>query len=81
MVIKQKEPFENGIPYEISCFLQILDMIPTAKVKKIIHGAWHPKMFQGYARGFSCSNCKKVSDEIFIYCPHCGAVMDGESNG
>lgn len=81
MAIKRKEPFDNGIPDEICCFLQILDMTPTAKVKEIIHGSWRPKMFYGYARGFSCSNCKKVSDEIFRYCPHCGSIMDGESDG
>lgn len=56
---------------------------PTIEERK--HGHWieHPTLFGTWV----CSECGMTiynfykADKLYIYCPKCGAKMDGENNG
>lgn len=61
---------EDGIPCE-----HLVEVYP------VVHGRWIETK-----NGFHCSNCKRkpgrhpTQKGVFLsdYCPHCGAIMDGE---
>ena len=66
--------------------VKVLDMIeqaPAADVVEVRHGRWnYINGDVGYTE-VECSECKKRTvfgdeDEIYPYCPNCGAKMDGE---
>ena len=76
--------------YDTDDQLRDLDAIPAADVVEVRHGLWIPvKGYTGVeAFGFKeeavenlrCSVCGKeidVSEGWAIYCPSCGAKMDG----
>lgn len=67
-------------------FSDILRRTPTADVAEVKHGEWEldweeiieagkmkPKITAIY-----CSVCNVCSDNIYSYCPHCGAKMGGK---
>ena len=65
---------------------KVLDMLDKQEtVDTVKHGHWkrYDRWCNGYA--YICSECGKRSssnkDEHLEYCCHCGAKMDGESNG
>lgn len=74
-------------PSDTDCILDgvlnLLEEQPT--VAPVKHGHWkrYDRWCNGYA--YICSECGKRSssnkDEHLEYCCHCGAKMDGESNG
>ena len=65
----------NDIP--IIELKHILDQIDGLEVEPIKHGYW--KIFNyEEPRRYECSNCKRVSYDWTIYCPHCGTKMDGK---
>ena len=63
---------------------EALNKVPTADAEPVRHGKWI------YTRYYTweCSECKKnptsgmgyvqSKDELFDFCPHCGADMRGE---
>lgn len=54
----------------------------VADVEPIKRGHWIGKPIAGYAT-VRCSNCKEAFNENngkWLYCPCCGAKMDGEEN-
>ena len=64
-------------------FEHIIEQTPTADVVEIRHGRWiKPTKING--RNFAiphCSVCEGVPcgvDENTLYCPNCGAIMDGK---
>lgn len=65
---------------DIAECLRMIDNAPTADVQEIKHGRW----IGGY-----CSRCSKhapywsMASTYYesMYCPNCGAKMDGDNNG
>jgi hypothetical protein len=64
----------------------VVDLVPTADVKPVVHGKW--RRIDAYPHRLYCSACFRSylpNDEILQmyripmnYCPNCGAKMDGE---
>lgn len=62
--------------------LQIIKDLPAADVAPVVHGRW---VSVAGKRDRICSRCmhnepyKNADDdaEVFEFCPHCGAKMDG----
>lgn len=70
---------------------KLIDDEPTADVQEARHGKWESTELM-YENGCTrCSECKTeycasdleeiCGDTFPIYCPLCGARMDGDSNG
>ncbi len=63
----------------------LLDCEPTADVKEVRHGEWkttvstvlHNNGEQSTYYGCRCTVCKEDADKSFLFCPNCGAHMDG----
>lgn len=55
-------------------FLGLVENQPTADVVEVRHGEW----INGVT-GYTCSVCdKQEPTKRFLYCPNCGAKMDGK---
>jgi NADH pyrophosphatase NudC (nudix superfamily) len=52
--------------------------MPTADVQPVKHGRWKLRCYGDYPYCSSCNNEPK-SREMTLYCPNCGARMDGDS--
>ena len=49
---------------------------------EVVNGHWKP--IPASIELYECSVCDKwqyIPEEMFNYCPHCGAKMDGDENG
>ena len=66
-----------------------LNAVPAADAVEVVHGYWYGTEYDGYADGspvydvFACSVCGAEIDAEdggidFLYCPYCGAKMDGK---
>lgn len=67
---------------------RIISEMPAADVAEVKHGKWIEK--ETYlGTYYDCSICGESfcfiegspTDNLYKYCPNCGAKMDGESNG
>lgn len=61
---------------------EAIDSIPTADVAPVVHGRWSDAGFGELPKhapyGWACSACGGISfNNEYIYCPNCGAKMDG----
>lgn len=56
--------------------LLLLDTIPTADVKPVVHGHWIVRR-GNYNEEFECSKCRHISKDGGNYCSNCGARMEG----
>lgn len=77
--------------------LRCMEQCPTVDAKPVVHGKWVDRYGLKYANHlYECSVCKNPalympvtdslgSDHIYqattLYCPYCGAKMDGDGNG
>lgn len=62
-----------------NAILQAIEAIPAADVRPVVRGEWRKsELFNDHPE---CSVCSYVSGERSNFCPNCGAVMDGGSNG
>lgn len=60
----------------------LLRVAPTADVAPVVHGRWSDAGFGELPKhapyGWACSACGGISfNNEYIYCPNCGAKMDG----
>ena len=56
--------------------------LPFSKdVAEVVHGTWENEQFGFMYYDATCSVCKSHNDSASNYCPHCGAKMDGVSDG
>lgn len=60
-----------------------INSIPAADVAPVVHGRWSDAGFGELPKhapyGWACSACGGISfNNEYIYCPNCGAKMDGE---
>jgi DNA-directed RNA polymerase subunit RPC12/RpoP len=57
---------------------------PTVEAKPVVHAHWIEQEYGGYETYYTCSNCREdlftidgdPSDNLWSYCPYCGAQMD-----
>ena len=75
-IAKSTEPFNTG-----SVFRAINRQI-AADVAPVVHGRWSDAGFGELPKhapyGWACSVCGGISfNNEYIYCPNCGAKMDG----
>lgn len=61
---------------------EVIDSIPAADVAPVVHGRWSDAGFGELPKhapyGWACSVCGGISfNNEYIYCPNCGAKMDG----
>lgn len=75
--------------------MDFIDAIPAADVQPIKHGRWYHNTskyiseLDAYFIQACCSCCDRYSDRVDSYsqlmsnehCSHCGARMDGDTNG
>lgn len=52
--------------------------IHTADVEEVKHGEWITRKSIHKEEFYVCSVCKTATDDIWRYCPNCGAKMDGK---
>lgn len=63
---------------------KIIDRIKSAPVTDVVevrHGRWRVRkaiIFDDELIGYNCSECNTTWDTDTIYCPNCGAKMDGK---
>ena len=60
----------------------ILDALPAADVKEVVHGEWLPIIDANedgspYQSGVYCSECGHCDVSEYNFCPNCGAKMEG----
>lgn len=63
----------------------VIDDAPTVDAVPVVHGRWSDAGFGELPKhapyGWACSACGGISfNNEYIYCPHCGAKMDGGDN-
>lgn len=63
--------------------IDIIEDAPAADVAPVVHGRWSDAGFGELPKhapyGWACSVCGGISfNNEYIYCPNCGAKMDGE---
>lgn len=56
--------------------------ILTADVQPVVHGEWDNIYYDDKENSCMCSICRstfifEVNEDLFNYCPDCGAKMDG----
>ena len=63
---------------------QAIDKMPTADVKEVKHGQWNTVLDESILEHynndvdiFACSICGIKSKRPTVFCPSCGARMDG----
>ena len=68
---------------EFSVTKPIADQMPTVDAVEVVHGRWVEAGFDGHGDYKECcSNCLAWSiGADKLYCPVCGAKMDGDGNG
>lgn len=65
---------------QLESIIEAFHALPSADVQKIRHGKW----CWALSGSGQCSICKKRTPAFSytpIYCPNCGAKMDGDENG
>jgi len=76
----KEQDFQDYSPADV---MSAIDSTPTANVVRVRHGKWLSVVDDVY---FKCSLCNaEIStswdyeeDDMFNYCPCCGARMDGD---
>ncbi len=68
-----KEAYKDGAYGYVSS--HEIKNFPAADVVEVKHGRW--EYIGGYGYQYRCSKCFKCHEHVTLYCPHCGAKMDG----
>lgn len=69
--------------FAVATIINGLERAPTIDAVEVVHGRWVEAGFDGHGDYKECcSNCAtwSVGDDK-LYCPCCGAKMDGDENG
>ena len=63
---------------------KLLDTVPTADVQEVRHGKWLYEDSDIGWTDYKCSACGNIistvaqDEDLYSYCPYCGAKMDKE---
>lgn len=69
---------------------ELENSIESADVQPVKHGRWidiyewakmHDSIPSGMCLYYWCSECQEEQEKKSNFCPHCGARMDGDTNG
>lgn len=79
----------KDIPMWGSVAAMMADRVPAADVVEVKHGRWIEQEAPNMDTYYDCSACGESfcfidgspSDNLYLYCPSCGARMDGDGNG
>lgn len=81
------EAENHGLPASKEAYeraARIVSQIPAADVQSVRHGHWikekiddDKSLLYGAIKEIKCSVCNKGGLTISLYCPNCGARMDG----
>ena len=74
----------NYYGYADVVFADDVEDAPTVDAKPVVHGRWILKETCGAnTKKFHCSVCDKIPKSLCteVFCPNCGAKMDGENDG
>ena len=66
----------GGAVYDADDVINTIRRQPTADVVEVKHGEWLPQLLSG-ERVWCCSKCKTLGSPRWLWCPVCGAKMDG----
>ena len=65
---------------------RLLECVPDADVAQVVHGVWVQERtvqnpYRGSGTSYHCSVCGRRAGykqvPLYLYCPNCGAEMDG----
>lgn len=60
-------------------FLKTIKSVPSADVVEVRHSVWRVRLAIP-EKEYECMKCKKAVWWKYLYCPNCGARMDGDSD-
>lgn len=88
--IERRALLEKAWDADTRCgYVQVVDVgdiesAEAADVAPVVHGRW---IYHGEERGYTCSECGSIcllnhESDWFesVWCPHCGARMDGAAH-
>lgn len=66
----------------------VIDDAPTIEAEPVKHAHWEEKQDMNGDTYYQCTNCKEdfvlvegtPKDNLYYYCPNCGAIMNGGEN-
>lgn len=61
----------------IDSLVEALNALPSADVVEVRHSVWRVRLADP-DKEYECMKCKKAVGWKYLYCPNCGARMDGE---
>lgn len=83
-LIKKQQEANDKLFAENERLKKLLEEAEAADVAPVVHGRW---IYHGEERGYTCSECgsscllNHESDWFeSVWCPHCGARMDGAAH-
>lgn len=76
---KQLQLNANELEFGIMLKDVFRDVIPSADVEPIRHSVWRVASADP-DKEYECMECKKAVGWKYLYCPNCGARMDGKSD-
>lgn len=88
-ILEAKAEMAIGTPKEVFYnAVKMLELIPTADVVEVRHGEWIEFEDNFFDTLYQCSVCKEEfvlaegtpSENLWNYCPNCGAKMDGKGD-
>ena len=71
----------------VNYYLYVIDYAPTIDAVPVVRGKWKTweeqfpdkKVSKKNGLGVFCSICQLHADNMFTFCPNCGAKMDAKS--
>ena len=81
----ERETAIESLPVAWDSAVNALRNAPAADVAPVVHGCWIMQEDWGMDTYYTCSACKEdfvtadgtPTDNLWNYCPNCGAKMDG----
>lgn len=74
----------NSTAFYNSTVLKLIKIEPTADVQEVRHGKWLYEDSDIGWTDYKCSDCGNIistvaqDEDLYSYCPYCGAKMDKE---